>query len=42
MYLESGTVGYTNKLTKFTEFPEDAVIYKYINGKYLKVIQVYE
>lgn len=42
MYLESDTIAYTNKLQQYDEFPEDAIIYKYINGKYLKIVQVYE
>jgi hypothetical protein len=42
MYLESETVAYTNKIQQFESFPEDAVIYKYINGKYIQIIQIYE
>jgi hypothetical protein len=42
MYLESETIAYTNKIQQFESFPEDAVIYKYINGKYIQIIQIYE
>ena len=42
MYLESDTVAYSNKLMSYDDFPEDAMVYKYINGKYIQVMQVYE
>jgi len=42
VYLESDITVYVDKLQKFDEFPEDALVYKYVNGKYVRVIQIYE
>lgn len=42
VYLESDITVYVNKLQKFDKFPEDALVYKYVNGKYVRIIQIYE
>jgi len=42
VYLESDITVYVDKLQKFDEFPEDALVYKYVNGKYIRIIQIYE
>lgn len=41
-YLESDTISYVDQVKNFEEFPEDAIVFKYINGRYIKIIQVYE
>lgn len=42
VYLESDITVYVNKLQKFDEFPEDALVYKYVNGKYIKIKHIIE
>ena len=37
-YIDSNQVKYTNKVTNIRDFRGNIIIYKFINGKYLKLI----
>jgi hypothetical protein len=42
-YLESSTVTYTDVIPKsYSDYKEDADVFKLHNGKYIKILSVYE